>query len=47
VYSTVAPTALPDIVADDRIAIVGMAGDGKTYAAKRLVERVLGRRAPD
>ena len=32
--------AFPDAALDDRIAIVGTAGAGKTYAAKGLVERV-------
>ena len=35
------PAALPADVLDDRIAIVGTAGSGKTYAAKGFVERLL------
>jgi uncharacterized protein len=35
------PTALPADALDDRIAIVGTAGSGKTYAAKGFVERLL------
>jgi uncharacterized protein len=35
------PTALPLDALDERIAIVGTAGSGKTYAAKGLVERLL------
>lgn len=34
-------TALPDSILDDRLAIVGTSGAGKTYAAKGLVERLL------
>src|ERR1700732_647417 len=37
----VLPAALPTDALDDRIAIVGTAGSGKTYAAKGFVERVL------
>src|SRR5215831_1637302 len=33
--------ALPTNALDDRIAIVGTAGSGKTYAAKGFVERLL------
>ena len=36
-----APPALPVDALDDRIAIVGTAGSGKTYAAKGFVERLL------
>jgi DNA helicase HerA-like ATPase len=32
---------LPTEALDDRIAIVGTAGSGKTYAAKGFVERLL------
>jgi hypothetical protein len=35
------PAALPAGALDDRIAIVGTAGSGKTYAAKGFVERLL------
>src|SRR5262245_32562768 len=35
------PGALPADALDDRIAIVGTAGSGKTYAAKGFVERLL------
>jgi len=35
------PPAVPPEVLDDRIAIVGTAGSGKTYAAKGFVERLL------
>ena len=35
------PGALPSEALDDRIAIVGTAGSGKTYAAKGFVERLL------
>jgi uncharacterized protein len=35
------PAALPLDALDDRIAIVGTAGSGKTYAAKGFVERLL------
>jgi hypothetical protein len=35
------PAALPGDALDDRIAIVGTAGSGKTYAAKGFVERLL------
>ena len=35
------PGALPSGALDDRIAIVGTAGSGKTYAAKGFVERLL------
>jgi DNA helicase HerA-like ATPase len=35
------PTALPLDALDERIAIVGTAGSGKTYAAKGFVERLL------
>ena len=34
--------SLPAEALDDRIAIVGTAGSGKTYAAKGFVERLLG-----
>jgi uncharacterized protein len=34
-------SALPAEALDDRIAIVGTAGSGKTYAAKGFVERLL------
>jgi len=37
----VLPAALPTDALDDRIAIVGTAGSGKTYAAKGFVERLL------
>jgi polynucleotide 5'-kinase involved in rRNA processing len=33
--------SLPTEALDDRIAIVGTAGSGKTYAAKGFVERLL------
>jgi hypothetical protein len=36
------PAPLPADALDDRIAIVGTAGSGKTYAAKGFVERLLG-----
>jgi polynucleotide 5'-kinase involved in rRNA processing len=40
------PTAeLPTTVLDDRIAIVGTAGSGKTYMAKSFVERLVDARA--
>jgi hypothetical protein len=35
------PAALPADALDDRIAIVGTAGSGKTYATKGFVERLL------
>ena len=35
--------ALPLVALDDRLAIVGTSGSGKTYAAKGLVERLLDR----
>jgi uncharacterized protein len=35
------PSALPADALDDRIAIVGTAGSGKTYAAKGFVEQLL------
>jgi DNA helicase HerA-like ATPase len=35
------PVGLPADAFDDRIAIVGTAGSGKTYAAKGFVERLL------
>src|ERR1700755_688066 len=35
------PGAVPVEALDDRIAIVGTAGSGKTYAAKGFVERLL------
>src|ERR1700720_4177473 len=35
------PGAFPFEALDDRIAIVGTAGSGKTYAAKGFVERLL------
>ena len=41
VSDDVPPTALPVDALDDRIAIVGTAGSGKTYAAKGFVERLL------
>src|SRR6266403_1256614 len=37
----VLPATLPADALDDRIAIVGTAGSGKTYAAKGFVERLL------
>jgi Helicase HerA, central domain len=37
----VLPASLPTDALDDRIAIVGTAGSGKTYAAKGFVERLL------
>src|SRR5882724_3140816 len=44
-----APSALPlewpDEMMDDRVAIVGTAGAGKTYAAKGLAERLISDRA--
>lgn len=36
------PAGLPFDALDDRIAIVGTSGSGKTYAAKGLIERLLG-----
>ena len=36
-----APAVLPVAALDDRIAIVGTAGSGKTYTAKGFVERLL------
>src|SRR5215211_3942210 len=36
-----AQAALPTAALDDRIAIVGTAGSGKTYTAKGFVERLL------
>src|SRR4051812_29403263 len=36
-----APSVLPTAALDDRIAIVGTAGSGKTYTAKGFVERLL------
>src|SRR5215210_8060791 len=36
-----APTVLPTAALDDRIAIVGTAGSGKTYTTKGFVERLL------
>ena len=36
-----APAVLPTTALDDRIAIVGTAGSGKTYTAKGFVERLL------
>ena len=36
------PAGLPFDALDDRISIVGTSGSGKTYAAKGLVERLLG-----
>jgi uncharacterized protein len=36
-----APPVLPTTALDDRIAIVGTAGSGKTYTAKGFVERLL------
>ena len=41
VSDDVLPAALPADALDDRIAIVGTAGSGKTYAAKGFVERLL------
>ena len=41
VSDDVPPAALPADALDDRIAIVGTAGSGKTYAAKGFVERLL------
>src|SRR5580700_5392816 len=45
VHSVAAEPAVGDILTadalDDRIAIVGTAGSGKTYAAKGFVERLL------
>jgi uncharacterized protein len=41
VSDDVLPAALPTDALDDRIAIVGTAGSGKTYAAKGFVERLL------
>ena len=35
------PAVLPTTALDDRIAIVGTAGSGKTYTAKGFVERLL------
>jgi hypothetical protein len=37
----IAPRVVPAEALDDRIAIVGTAGSGKTYAAKGFVERLL------
>src|SRR3954451_24140359 len=39
--SGAAPAVLPMAALDDRIAIVGTAGSGKTYTAKAFVERLL------
>src|SRR5271170_7601919 len=41
VSDDILPAALPADALDDRIAIVGTAGSGKTYAAKGFVERLL------
>ena len=41
VSDDVLPAVLPADALDDRIAIVGTAGSGKTYAAKGFVERLL------
>jgi hypothetical protein len=41
VSGDVRPAPLPADALDDRIAIVGTAGSGKTYAAKGFVERLL------
>jgi hypothetical protein len=41
VRDDVRPAVLPVDALDDRIAIVGTAGSGKTYAAKGFVERLL------
>ena len=41
VSDDVLPAALPADALDNRIAIVGTAGSGKTYAAKGIVERLL------
>jgi hypothetical protein len=41
VRDDILPAALPADALDDRIAIVGTAGSGKTYAAKGFVERLL------
>jgi DNA helicase HerA-like ATPase len=41
VIDDVLPATLPADALDDRIAIVGTAGSGKTYAAKGFVERLL------
>ena len=35
---------IPDEALDDRLAIVGTSGSGKTYAAKGCVERLLRKR---
>lgn len=40
-----AVTALTDPLLDDRLAIVGTSGSGKTYAAKGFVERLIGAEA--
>src|SRR3954468_16788625 len=39
--SPTAPAVPPTAALDDRIAIVGTAGSGKTYTAKGFVERLL------
>jgi DNA helicase HerA-like ATPase len=39
--ATPATVGLPTAALDDRIAIVGTAGSGKTYTAKGFVERLL------
>src|SRR4051794_32944996 len=39
------PAVLPTAALDDRMAIVGTAGSGKTYTAKGFVERLLDARA--
>jgi hypothetical protein len=36
-----APAVLPTAALDDRIAIIGTAGSGKTYKAKGFVKRLL------
>ena len=43
--SPTAPAVLPTAALDDRIAIVGTAGSGKTYTAKGFVERLFDARA--
>src|SRR5580658_4413643 len=35
------PLAWPDEMLDDRLALVGASGSGKTYAAKGLAERLI------
>src|SRR3954453_11888035 len=39
--ASLVPSGLPTAALDDRIAIVGTAGSGKTYTAKGFVERLL------